>query len=187
MFGKPNRRWIDCNSHLFSTCESTVTNISCAPGDPRELLVGDLDMDWSDKSEVTLARIIGDISLRGTVRNDGPTTYPLPLLVRFGLLVTEDTDRLYQAIDLGDPESLEEYEWMWLKEQIIPYDLYTFSEASGNSEIAGVVSIPLDTTVKRKLGKKDSLVLYSQMASQGSLNNLSFSAQYTYQLRCVMT
>lgn len=186
MFGKPNRRWIDCNSHLWSECGTTITNMSCLPGEPRELLVGDLDMDWSDKSEVTLARIVGNINVFLASSIASLTAIPLPALVRFGLLVTEDTDRLYQAIDLGDPESLEEYEWMWLTEQIMPFQLdYLVAE---ERTAAGSLNLTLDTSVKRKLGKKDSLVLYSQIATMlPEPTGFTLSGRYTYQLRCVMT
>lgn len=150
--------------------------------------MGDLDMDWSDKSEVTLARIVGDISLYGSSQQEPPANLPYPLIVRFGLLVTEDTDRVYIPIDLWDPESLEEFEWMWLSEQIIPSEIFSFSEASGNSLSAGSVTTHLDVGVKRRLGKKDSLVLYSQIKLMApSPAGYTVNARYTYQLRCVMT
>lgn len=189
---KQNRRWIDCNSHLGDSLLGTIgyTQIFVPPGQPRELLVGDLDMDWSDKSEVTVQRILGNLSLwmlSETDPDNGGTAFPEPVLVRFGLLATEDTDRLYQDIDLGDPESLEEYEWMWLNQTTAEFN-WQYEEPSGVRRATATANYDVDVITKRKLGKKDSIVLYSQLWMQSAAPQaFNVTARYSYQLRAVLT
>lgn len=172
------------------TCGTAIVNLQCEPSSPRELLVGDLDIDWSDKSEVTISRIVGSISITGESVRTAISGAPYGILVRLGILVTEDTDRVYNLIDLGDPESLEEYEWMWLHSQILdpmgfePGGEYLNTDTAWTSSYA---NIPVDIRVKRKLGKKDSLLLYGQHSLHiTSPNNFSFSTQMSVQLRTVL-
>jgi len=186
---KVNRRWIDANSNIINdSCGCETSSLTCEPNLPRELLVGDLDIDWSDKSEVTIQRVLGSILLSGyterTVADSLPAYSPI---VRMGILVTEDTDRLYQVIDMGDPESLEEYEWMWLYNTLVPKESSQFF-AGGVERSSVALTIPVDIRSKRKLGKKDSLVLYSQVALHvNAPTAFGFSMQMSEQLRTVLT
>lgn len=186
-------RWIDANStQINAPCTTEVVELSCDPaGGPRELLVGDLDIDWSDKSEVTIQRIVGSILLSGISNRTTPTAggliLPYAVMVRMGILVVEDTDRVYNAIDLGDPESLEEYEWMWLHNTLLEASpIYVSSDELVTSITRAVV--PVDIGVKRKLGKKDSLVLYAQHALHAATpTSFLFQTFLSEQLRTVLS
>lgn len=185
-------RWIDGNSNQLATanCGTVISNLQCEPTDPRELLVGDLDIDWSDKNEVTIARIVGSIALAGNSVRTNSAGAPYHVLVRMGILVTEDTDRVYNAIDLSDPESLEEFEWMWLHQQVLDMDGFASGGDALGAETtwaATKANIPVDIRVKRKLGKKDSLVLFAQHALMSFVpNNFVFDTGMAVQLRTVL-
>lgn len=182
-------RWIDGNSNILSIAECAVDSVPivCTPSDPRELLVGDLDIDWSDKSEVTISRIVGSITLAGNSGRSATGLLPYGVLVRLGILVTEDTDRVYNAIDLGDPESLEEFEWMWLHNQILDVRAGHTLPSTETLHETTYANVPVDIRVKRKLGKKDSLLLYGQHALHVPFpQNFLFNTEMSVQLRTVL-
>lgn len=158
-------RWLDANSTqgVVETCGTQPIYLSCNPlASPVELLVGDQDWDWSDSSEVRIDRLVGTMSWTYSYANDASTDPILPLILRFGILATEDTDRVYQTIDLFDPESLEEFQWMWLEQRTAFDQPYIRGDSPPFSIYNGAVDIPLDIRTRRKLGKKDSVVLYAQ-------------------------
>lgn len=160
-------RWLDCNSTQGqpepATCGTNPLYVSCEPlASPVELLVGDLDWDWSDTSEVRIDRIVGTMSWSYVSSSDSMSSPPLPLLLRFGILATEDTDRVYQTIDLFDPEALEEYSWMWLHQSVAYGNSFINGAAQDFFSFAGSLDTQLDIRTRRKLGKKDSIVLYAQ-------------------------
>jgi len=154
-------RWLDCNSSQVeeAPCGVNVLYLGCDPlSTPVELLVGDLDWDWSDTSEVRIDRLVGTMSWHYRSVSTNLSAPPYPLILRFGILATEDTDRVYQTIDLFDPESLEEYSWMWLHQSIAADSPVSPDDDS----FQGSLDIALDVRSRRKLGKKDSIVLYAQ-------------------------
>lgn len=172
-------RWIDANSNPASDCQYIGDAISCLPTIGKDLIFGDLDMDWSDKSEVTLSRLVGNLSWTCS----SSTTQVVPLsvergipnqrvLVRAGILVREEVDAFAgtDPIDLFDPESIEEYEWMWLNQHQVLFHGDGWYSPSGlpNELVITSVSqwdVDLDLRVKRRLGKKDHLVLFRQWAA----------------------
>ena len=171
-------RWIDCNSTVAAECQWSGGTVPCTPNAGRDLVFGDLDMDWSDKSEVVLGRIVGDVSLFATSSSNKPNpAVPFDvipnhrLLVRLGVLVREEVDSFagIEFIDLFDNEAIEEYEWMYLQQtQMEPRWGRTFVVSDGMTGENWVnvlqKDIHLDIRVKRKLGKKDHLVLCHQWA-----------------------
>lgn len=176
-------RWIDCNSHQRDECGISPTNIACEPqASPRELLVGDLDFDWSDRNEVLVDRIVGTITFN--VQSFATNNIPYPTIVRFGILATEETDRVYNPIDLFDPESLEEYQWMWLQQLSIPYN---GENIDGDTTVRSdaIIDVPLDIHTRRKIGKKDSVVLYAQVVGNVT-TAINFEGNYSYLLRAVI-
>jgi len=176
-------RWIDCNSHQREGCGILSSNMGCEPqATPRELLVGDLDFDWSDRNEVLVDRIVGTVSFN--VQSFASNNIPYPTLIRFGILATEETDRIYQAIDLFDPESLEEYQWMWLQQISLDYNGVNID---GDTTVRSdaIVDVPLDIHTRRKIGKKDSIVIYSQVVGNVPTAE-NFTGKYSYLLRAVI-
>lgn len=163
-------RWLDANSTqgvVENPCGMQPLYIACEPlaAGPVELLVGDLDWDWSDASEVRIDRIVGTMSWVYKSSGSAFTDPALPLAMRFGILATEDTDRVYQTIDLFDPESLEEFSWMWLEHRTALGTENQFFDDTGVPQYiyhSGAIDIPLDIRTRRKLGKKDAIVLYAQ-------------------------
>lgn len=161
-------RWLDANSTQAQVegCGTTPVYLSCDPlASPVELLVGDQDWDWSDTSEVRIDRMVGTMSWTYSYANDSQSSPILPLILRFGILATEDTDRVYQTIDLFDPESLEEFQWMWLEQRTAfggDSGVFVGGATQDFFMYTGAVDIPLDIRTRRKLGKKDSVVLYAQ-------------------------
>jgi len=159
--------------------------VFCGPQTPRELLVGELDLDWLDRNESTVTRLVGTVSFMENANSDG--SFPVPTVVRFGILCTEDTDRLYQTIDLFDGESLEQFEWMWLQQLSFNTTSINFA-ASNIYQRTESKDIPLDVRTRRKLGHKDSVVMYAQKRRvlPGSLNAADSSyVVYSHQLRAV--
>lgn len=158
-------RWLDANSTqgIVETCGVQPIFLACEPmAVPVELLVGDQDWDWSDTSEVRIDRLVGTMSWNYAYSNNATNQPTLPLIMRFGILATEDTDRVYQAIDLFDPESLEEFQWMWLDQRTAWDQPIVRGTAPEFHQYTGSIDIPLDVRTRRKLGKKDSVVLYAQ-------------------------
>lgn len=183
-------RWLDCNSsqgNPLLQCEQTTHDQLCTPQAPLELLVGDLDWDWSDASEVRIDRIVGTLSWSVRFQSDASDLGSgAALMLRFGILATEETDRVYQTIDLWDPESIEEYEWMWLGQHTLAPD-WDGLEAIWKSSKS--IDIPLDVRTRRKLGKKDSVVLYTQvkrMSDTAPGDVISFNSNVAWMLRAII-
>jgi len=154
----------------------------CEPQLPRELLVGDLDFDWADANEVLVDRIVGTVSLN--VQSFSSNNIPYPVIFRFGVLATEETDRVYQTIDLFDPESLEEYSWMWLQQVSVNYNgVYVPADQTVRSD--AIVDVPLDISTRRKIGRKDSIVMYCQAVGNVATAE-NFITKMSYLLRAVI-
>lgn len=172
-------RWIDANSsRTDAECRYTDDVISCFPTRGKDLIYGDLDMDWSDKTEVTLSRLVGQLSFSAS--SNFTSVVPLQtqrqapqlnVVLRAGILVREEVGTFLESgvIDLFDPENIEEFEWMWLKSCHVPWWGDGFHTPSGlpDEVVTSVYSQftwDLDLRVKRKLGKQDHLVLFRQWA-----------------------
>jgi hypothetical protein len=148
------------------------------------LLYGDTDWDWADDSEVLIERIVGTLSLFasiGTPAIEGG--HPKPLVFRLGFLACEELeDGTQPALDLWDPEALEEYQWMWLKQ-------LTVGDVSGGN-FRGAKDVDIDLRNRRKLGKRDGIYLYIQWkawAPTASLNGTSIYAGAMWQFRSMVT
>jgi len=181
--GRPVR-WLQA-SFVATDCTTEGFDVPCEPVTPAELLVGELDMPQLDRNSFRIDRIVGTLSFYGHAFRDGTAAYPY--LVRFGILAVEDTNRLYQSIDLWDPESVEEYEWMWI-EQFTPTAEYVTNDA-GLGELAIMKhDIKLDIRTRRSLGQKDSIVLYAQRRTWtdgiGNVNTTE-RLRYVHNLRCI--
>lgn len=168
-------------------CEIEPFIVNCEPWTPAELLVGEIDLDWVDRQEVRIDRLVGTISFSEQAAANGQE--PAPTIVRFGILETEDTDRLYQTIDLFDNESLEQFEWMWLHQFSFNHNSYLFNATNPGTYIrSSSADIPLDVRTRRKLGHKDSIVLYTQKrrVSAAPLGATDTSiCRYVHQLRAI--
>lgn len=132
------------------------------PDNGSVLFWGDDDLEWMDVNECRLDRLVGTITVAMQVAQFTTNGYGPPLC-RLGLLLVEEIEDQGSrpGIDLFDPESIEEYEWMWLShigeyeyggDYIVDTQAYTRHRRD----------VALDTHNRRKLGKKDALVLYHQ-------------------------
>lgn len=159
----------------------------CTATTPAELIVGQLDLPYIDKSEIRFDRMVGTISFRCYVSEVGAV--PNPAVVRFGILAVEDTDRVYQTIDLWDPESVEEYEWMWIEQFSFPNQTpFTLGSEPPLTYIQHAMhDVKLDIRTRRKLGQKDSIVLYAQHREMGDgLNDNTITAvRYIHNMRAI--
>lgn len=152
------------------------------------IISGEFDVeDWADEQEITVDRVIGDIALSGAVTFAGGASYPCPLYIRLGLIVSEDLSDDPAASDptrgLFDQTDLQEAEWMWLT-QIVPTPVY--------SQSAGVwlynENIHVDLRNRRKIGQKDVLFLYGAYAIDTADNGrvTVFNIREVHNLRCIM-
>lgn len=194
--GRP-RKWIEGNSHgaaSLETCLLEGTDMSCTPADPRVVLAGDQDIEWADRDEVRVDRILGTVNVGAWFQDTSASPFsfePKPIIVAFGLLCVEDTDNLFQTIDLFDRESVEEYEWMWLERRQMEVS-HTFIKM--DDEYTGTVFHTLvmdwDVRTRRNLGKKDNVVLYSQWgwssAFSPSVTSFTRVPRYHYELRTIL-
>jgi len=189
-------RWVDCNSTALvpgEDCRVESTNFVCAVQDPnamvggtKVLLTGDFDMEWADRGEVRVDRVVGDIQVSSRSVASQNEWY-LPML-RIGLLLVEEVQDIAAWVppNLFLQEDLEEFEWMWLWQPDLEVQppLLNPQGASGQespqfSGFRNWDSTHLDLRVKRKLGKKDHLVMLCHAASLGPIINFSASAQHT--------
>jgi len=184
--GRP-ARWLDASfQNSGDQCGIELPfAVECEPTTPAELLVGELDLDWLDRNDARIDRIVGTISWFEEASNTG--SQPRGTVVRFGILQTEDTDRLYQTIDLFDSESLEQFEWMWLQQFSFNNNSYIFNDQDPDTFVRSAsVDIPLDIRTRRKIGHKDSIVLYVQRRLIGLPSaSESHVVRYVHQLRCI--
>lgn len=191
-------KWIEGNSHSsveLANCTLATTAITCAPATPRVILAGDQDIEWADRDEVRVDRILGTVNVTSWMQVQAASPFSgewYAPIIAFGVLCVEDTDGLFQTIDLFDRESVEEYEWMWLERRIMTFDAVTQAWNSANEDwhFNAYLRLVLDWDIKtrRTMGKKDSVVLYSQwgwpsdFAPAGTLR----APAYHYELRTIL-
>jgi len=175
-------------------CVIIPANFTCASDDPTalnagllELWDGDADAEYSDDSTVLLERIVGDISLRGrTIPDPAEGTWQLPYC-RMGILAVEEVETITdKGVNLWNREVLEEYQWLWLWQTCWPE--LSFSRPPTTSEhLYYGDAVHVDCRVRRKLGKKDHLVMLSQLAVVGGFAGSVVSVEYVHDLRGVFT
>lgn len=196
---RPPTRWIDgsvtnipdtpCRYQPVPIPCSEAPNVPAVPFSGCHLIVsGEVDLDWADKSESRVDRIIGSIGLHAVqiIPQENMIVWPD---IRLGIVVVEDTVEISQWIppNLWDHDHLEEVEWVWLHQ--------TFMNAwEGKSQTAdwpsigskqwGATVIPVDITNRRKVGKQDHLVLVAQM-SHGNDALFDHGVDMVPMLRCV--
>jgi len=171
---RPSRpvRWIEGNSahggeplpvvSAFPFSPSLDTSLWPTAGGT-ELIFGDDDLDWMDKNEATIERVVGDITVACSFLASDLENIQANVFYRLGLLVVEEVEDISTWVppSLWDRESVEEYEWMWLLQDAV--DLFqrdtTVSPMRFFSETK---THHLDSHIHRKLGKKDHLVLLGQ-------------------------
>lgn len=180
--GRRPTRWIDGNS---TGAAENVGVIAFTPLLPRpgiavppfyswvELVQGDIDLEYSDKSEVTIERVVGDITIVSTQLFspfDHTATGAVRFWVRMGILVVKEIEDIltWTAPDMWDDEAIESFEWMWLNQTpLIPPELGFLSSALDGQVLRfdANETLHVDLHVRRKMGKKDHLVLVSQYGS----------------------
>lgn len=200
-------RWVDCfSSNIASGASGAIGGGSISPGvdtgiasSYRELVVGDLDTEWADANEVLVERIVGQISLSGT---DTDTTiadigslpgrwgFLIPA-VRLGLVVVEDVDDSSGPLDLPalfNADDLQDAEWMWLFQLGSPNETHLAFDTSISSAVrTWTHDVHLDVRVKRKLGRRDRLVLVQEWAVRATAFGDSHTVGVHPLLRCVVS
>lgn len=175
------RRWISLNSGVTTNADGTYVTpwyfsaANVAGAFPNvTLAAGQIDVEpWADNQEVTIDRIVGDITIQGFVfgqHSEAPAAVWSPgVIYRLGMLVQEEGDATSApAINLFSDEHLEDFEWMWLHEGGATNWNYMHASAQPTI-VAGMgftKEIHLDLNVRRKLGQTDTLLLYAQAAPQ---------------------
>jgi len=175
-------------------CIITPANFTCASDNPTalnagllELWDGDADAEYSDDSTVLLERMVGDIDVRGRVIPDPVEgTWQLPV-IRMGILALEEVETVTdKGLNLFNRENLEEFQWLWLWQSWFPG--LSFSRPPTTSEhLYFGDAVHVDCRVRRKLGKKDHLIMLSQLAVVGGFAGSTVSVEYAHNLRGVFT
>lgn len=186
-------RWVDANSSqlaedtLFLPAGSIF--LPALGGEftqnYRELVLGDVDTSWSDANDVLLERLVGEVSVfaksfqvtpdqgaESAVFSYAGLVFPV---VRMGIVLLEDVDDdnttppippgLWTADDLRDGE------WLWLTQvREFPSAHMYVGEDPGLATVQ-VKDIHLDLRVKRKIGRRDRLVLCHEFATVGNVGS----------------
>jgi len=200
--GMPRRpvRWIEGNSAGGAVNVPLITNffnfsptidVSTWPvGGGTELIFGDDDLDWMDDTEATIERVVGDISLSGFyAKTDSGDPDIYHVYTRMGLLTVEEVEDIAAWVppSLWDREAVEEYEWMWMRQDMLRPSPSTGYPVTFGMNQAWFFSleetIHIDLHVRRKLGKKDHLVLLAQFGTGALLEGGVLSVTGTHLLR----
>lgn len=195
---RPPTRWIDGSTQsVEGDCRYQPVNLVCGnpPNVPMapfagcvEIISGEVDLDWADKSESRLDRIVGwtNFQFQSTIIQSNEVSWPL---IRAGILVAEEIDDIasWSPPNLFDHDHLEEFEWMWLWQgEGRSFNTVQEQEYPGlNSTIWGGVDVEMDIRVKRKVGKQDHVILVGQFL-HGTAGPFSFGVGMVPMLRCVM-
>lgn len=170
--------------------------MACEPSIPRVILAGDQDIEWADRDSVRVDRILGSVNVTAWTQLTAASPFAWDMqgiICAFGVLCVEDTDNLFQEIDLFDRESVEEYEWMWLERRLMDAK-FSFTQGPANDDYIGAafhqLTLDWDIKTRRSLGKKDSVVLYSQWGWMSTLSpavgTYTRIPQYHYELRTIL-
>jgi hypothetical protein len=199
-------RWIDgFSATLLETSVGEVPPGSLVPGELvatanyREMVVGDLDTEWADANEVVVERIVGDVRV-ATSRTGLGSSSPVILaqrlpVVRMGLLVLEETVSPAtaappEAPSLWNNDDLQDAEWMWLHQvafdvvQIVPD---TGPQPGPYGSMHSWSHFHLDVRVKRKLGRRDALVMCHTWATVGPLDGSIVTVDVQPMLRVLVS
>lgn len=190
---KLDTRWIDCASSRSTAgaqCSINVKDLTCEEDvdlAPVQLLYGDTDWDWADASEVRIDRMVGTLSWESMqTTEDAIFGCPTPMVVRLGILATEEDEGVHPNPNLFDPESLEEFQWMWL------YSSLGSISQGGTLNMRQWDNIDVDIRTRRKLGRKDSVWLFGQykfnssVGNQGCPGTLILNPRVSHSLRAII-
>lgn len=202
-------RWIDCNSTQASAGAVGAGSIIIQAGTPaesaagyRELVVGDIDTEWADANEVLVERVVGDISMSGydILSSLTDETELLALaqswvsmgpLTRIGLVVVEDVDDSETSItvpSLFEFDDVQDTEWMWLFQLGSPNETHVQVDETNDAGVRmWTHDLHIDVRVKRKLGRRDRLLLVHEFALRGAAFLGEHSVSVHPLLRCLVT
>lgn len=145
---------------------------------------GDIDAEYADDGHVVLERLVGSINVGLIALPDAEGNFVMPT-VRMGILAVEEVEDLttYPAPSLFVREDIEEYSWLWMHEFNATEGAWvtTADFAPGNNGVRAGRHLDIDLRVKRKLSKKDHLVLLTERAVPFEFGTTA--ADYTYLLR----
>lgn len=190
-------RWVELNCSERppdAPCQVSVQPAVCNAEDPAlrsagvlELWSGDFDAEYADDASVVVERIVGDISLGGISLVDAEGQYVVPY-VRLGILAVQEVESIatWDVPDLFAREDLEEYEWMWLYGTNFKGNWQPTIATELTQGMRYGDEVHIDLHVKRKLGKKDHLVVVAQFGSLGPLVG-SVNVSFFHTLRGVFS
>jgi len=190
-------RWIDAFSANSVSNDGTVTAGSIGPSVAsstqwyRELVVGDIDTEWADANEVVVERLVGSVGLACGSVLEATLPYAasnrlLPIC-RLGLLVVEDVDEgaAFSPPSLWQTDDIQDGEWMWLH-QVRAWDKPHIIWDGADVWMLAHHDIRIDLRVKRKLGRRDKLVLCHDFRYVGNMPSLATVDVQPY-LRCLVS
>lgn len=166
-----------------------------------ELIVGDGDTWWADDNEVRVERIVGNLTFEASAR----ATYldlignanlrfkqMLVPVVRFGLLVVAEEDEEVVALppSLHEHDDLEETQWLYLYQGTGGTGIqWTYEETEIWVVRHCIWDVPIDIRVKRKLSRRDRLVMVYEHGFLAGIPSTSISAHVSliHQLRCLVS
>lgn len=169
-------RWIEGNSaqgiepipqvSAFSFTPTLDTSAWPTAGGT-ELINGDSDLEWMDRNEVTVERIVGDITTAGFYVDETTGQFITQYVYRMGILVVEEVEDIGAWVppSLFTRENLEEFEWMWLYQGLLQAAINPIELTTGGSALFFGETVHVDLHVRRKIGKKDHLVLLGQFGT----------------------
>lgn len=159
-------------------CVITPHKLWCAASEGPtsfELIQGTSDFDVLDKQEVTITRVVGDISVRySQFMNLELPAFAIPC-VRMGILSLEgELDAgAFVPPDLFDAADVEETSFMWLWQTYMERTLTWSPEIPGVAIPGRIVQLSsssethVDINVNRKIGRAGHLLLIAQMKFDG--------------------
>lgn len=204
-------RWIDAFSAAMQLAgEPPTPNPGVVPpgsitpaatlytADYRELVVGDIDTEWADANEVVVERLVGDITVKGRDSLPGvdslfqvATSFiGMSTMVRMGIVLVEDVDDSPTAINppsLWEADDLADGEWLWLWQLGSPNEQHMLFEPADQLIRVWSHDYHLDLRVKRKLGRRDRLVLCHEFVHVGPTFNGEHAVDVQPLLRCLVS
>jgi len=181
-------RWIDAGNYLndneSDACAVSWVQVPCGPPEAeldfpgaQEIVRGETDLDFSDKSAPTITRVVGDCTVRAgwlTAINPpgftAPSILTTPPIVRLGLIVVDEVNAAgWYPPDLFDAADAEE-PWMWRAQWSAKEgDHSTIAALAIATEVNqfhvrnnDTWNVHVDVRVNRKISMGESLILVYQ-------------------------
>lgn len=141
-----------------------------------ELVNGETDLEYADKAESTICRVVGDVVFRAGFQQlsmlDFDNVLSVPPMWRIGLIMMRNLkvqEAQIQAPDIWERDANQDADWMYRAQHDFAEggNVYVAANSGGGGDdhtlIESCVRTHLDVRVNRKCGREDSLILVAQM------------------------